>query len=108
MRLIRLVVVLALAQPALAHALDRASPFSPGHRTLGKATLLIVDGKYAEAEPILREALTIDPTLREAHYNRGVVLRHLGRPSEAIGEYRLALFQYAPNDEPNRAKCLYG
>ena len=108
MRLIRLAVVLALAQPALAHAIDRASPFSPGHRTLGQATLLIVQGRYVEAEPILREALAIDPMLVEAHYNRGVVLRHLGHPAEAIDELRVALSLYAPNDESNRAKCLYG
>jgi len=97
-------VTLALAAPAA-----RAnSILSPADQRVNRATPMIVSGRMAEAEPLLREAIAIDANDAEAHYNLAVVLRATNRFPEAIGEYRAAEQIYAPDDEPNRAKCLYG
>jgi tetratricopeptide (TPR) repeat protein len=80
----------------------------PSERALNEGTSLIVAGKFAEAEPPLRRALAIDPNLANAHYNLGVSLRHQARLGEAIAAYRAAADGFAPNDEPNRSKALYG
>ena len=91
--------------PAMARAdgvLDRP------HAILGEGVSLVVRGHYAEAEKKLREALRENPSMREAHYNLGVVLRELGRNDEAISEFVEADSMFSRDDEPNRAKCLYG
>src|SRR2546430_4039012 len=108
MRVVYVAITVALLGGGVARAADSSSPFSPSHRKLGQGTELIVAGKYREAEPVLREALAIDPMLAEAHYNLGVSLREQGRNREAIPEYRAALDGYALDDEPNRSKALYG
>ena len=99
-------LVLAVATtPALARA---AAPQSPAHRLLGHGVALVVQGDYADAEKLLREALRLDPNLPEARYNLGVALKHLGRYDEAIAEYDQAEQMYPRDDEPDRAKALYG
>jgi tetratricopeptide (TPR) repeat protein len=89
--------------PVIAHAqavLDRP------HAMLGEGTALVVEGRFTEAEKPLREALRLDPSLGEAHYNLAVALKNTGMLDEAIAEYHrsLALF----TDEPDRAKAFYG
>lgn len=79
----------------------------PAHK-LNQATSLIVIGRFHEAEPLLRESLTLDQSQPEAHYNLGVVLRETNRFDQAIAEFKTADQLFAPNDQPNRAKCLYG
>jgi tetratricopeptide (TPR) repeat protein len=94
-----------VAAPALARAdyvLDHP------HQILGEGVSLVVRGHFADAEKKLREALRENPTLREGHYNLGVALRELGRNDEAINEFVEADSMFARDDEPNRAKCLYG
>jgi tetratricopeptide (TPR) repeat protein len=89
--------------PAVAHAqavLDRP------HTKLGEGTTLVVEGRYAEAEKPLREALRLDPSLGEAHYNLAVVLKHTGMLDESIAEFHRALALFT--DEPDRAKAFYG
>ncbi|MGZ3438997.1 MAG: tetratricopeptide repeat protein [Polyangia bacterium] len=76
------------------------------HEVLGKGVALVVEGRYAEAEKPLREALRLDPTLAEAHYNLGVALREQGRFDDAIAEYRASLAGFT--SEPDRSKALYG
>lgn len=91
--------------PALVRAdgvLDRP------HQILGEGVSLVVRGHYADAEKKLREALRENPSMREGHYNLGVVLRELGRNDEAVREFTEADSMFARDDEPNRAKCLYG
>ena len=68
---------------------------------------LVVEGRFAEAEKSLREALRLDPTLAEGHYNLAVALKHTKAYfDDAIAEYHRALDGFA--DDPNRAKALYG
>lgn len=98
-----LLAAAVLVTPALARAegvLDKP------HEVLGRGVSLVVEGRYAEAEKPLREALRLDSTMPEAHYNLGVVLRELGRFDGAIAEYRASLDGFTT--EPNRAKALYG
>ncbi len=98
-----LLAATVMVTPALSRAdavLDKP------HALLGDGVTRVVEGKFAEAEKPLREALRIDPTLSEAHYNLGVVLRNEGRYDEAIAEYHRALDGFV--SEPDRAKALYG
>ncbi|GLE06226.1 hypothetical protein PINS_up015468 [Pythium insidiosum] len=48
---------------------------------------LLIDGQLESALMYCERALTIAPDTREAHYNRNVILRRLGRQSEAIDCY---------------------
>lgn len=92
-----------LVTPAVARA---DANLDATHRTLGEGVSLVVAGRYAEAEKLLRETLRMDPTLSEAHYNLAVALRHEGRLDDAIAEYGRALDGFTA--EPDRAKALYG
>jgi tetratricopeptide (TPR) repeat protein len=92
---------------ALAFAPSAASATN-AHALLGDGVNLVVHGRYAEAQPLLERALARDPSLVEAHYNLAVALHEQGMHDLAIAEYRAALRLYAPGDEPNRSKCLYG
>jgi tetratricopeptide (TPR) repeat protein len=97
-------VTLAVGAPAaLANSI-----LSPADQRVNQATPMIISGRMADAEPLLRAAIALDPNDSEAHYNLAVVLRATNRFPEAIGEYRAAEQLYAADDEPNRAKCLYG
>jgi tetratricopeptide (TPR) repeat protein len=100
-----LVASLAVA-PALARAAD--NPFDEAHRRLGDGVSLVVQGRYAEAEKPLRQALRDNPKLVNAHYNLGVALREQGLYDEAVAEYDRALALAPVDDEPLRAQCLYG
>ena len=89
--------------PVVAHA---QSVLDKPHALLGHGVSLVVEGKYAEAEKPLREALRIDPSLAEGHYNLAVVLKNEGRFDAAIAEYHRALDGFATESE--RAQALYG
>jgi tetratricopeptide (TPR) repeat protein len=56
--------------------------------TRGKAWQLMRAERYAEAEPVLREVLTIDPGDHKALYDLGITLMELGRYEEAIAPFR--------------------
>lgn len=89
--------------PALARA---QAVLDKPHEVLGHGVSLVVEGRWADAEKTLREALRLDPSLGEAHYNLAVALKNEGRYDEAIAEYHRALDGFA--SEPDRAKALYG
>ncbi len=76
------------------------------HALLGDGVTLVVEGRWADAEKKLRQALRLDPSLSEGHYNLAVALKNQGRYDEAIAEYHRALDGFA--SEPDRAKALYG
>jgi tetratricopeptide (TPR) repeat protein len=48
-------------------------------------------GRYAAAEPLLREAVTLKPDHSDAQYNLGFVLAKLGKPQEAQAHLEKAL-----------------
>jgi tetratricopeptide (TPR) repeat protein len=56
--------------------------------TRGKAWQLMRAGRYAEAEPVLREVLAIMPGDYKVHYDLGLTLMELGRYAEAIESFR--------------------
>src|SRR4051812_46632943 len=96
-------MVTVTVTPAVARAEVR---LDKPHELLGHGVVLVVAGKFADAEKPLREALRIDPTLAEAHYNLAVALRNLGNADDAIAEYHRALDGFTT--ERDRAKALYG
>ncbi len=49
------------------------------------------DSMLKQAESEAREAISADPTMSEAHYNLGMVLKEQGRLDEAAGEFREAI-----------------
>ena len=56
-----------------------------------KADGLIKQGKYAEAIPLLQQALQFEPNFAEVHLNLGVILNLMGKTDEAEKHFRLAL-----------------
>lgn len=102
---------LALAVTVALSPLARAQLDHP-HRVLGRGVGAVVDGDYKKAEPLLRDALRMDPLMAEGHYNLAVVLRDTGRFDDAVNEYRtaLGLFQKygAADGENGISRCLYG
>jgi tetratricopeptide (TPR) repeat protein len=99
-----LVAALAVATPLLA----RAQGLSRAERLLNQATMLIVDGRFYEAEPLARAAVAANPNLAEARYNLGVIYRNTGRFDQAIAEFRIARTLFRHDDIPNQTKNLYG
>lgn len=84
------------------------------------AYLLEEAGQYAEAEPVFRRALALDPKLDRAWYGLGLVLIRLQRPDEAVlalkentklqpmspyGWYQLARVQ-VERSEPEEARKI--
>jgi hypothetical protein len=61
--------------------------------TRGKAWQLMREERYAEAEPVLREVLRIDPGDHKALYDLGLTLMELGRYDEAIASFREGIRQ---------------
>ena len=55
------------------------------------ATSLLMKGRYAEAEPHLRVAVTENPSLAEAEANLGVTLSAQGRLDEGTAHLRRAI-----------------
>lgn len=55
-----------------------------------EATLLMSQGRYAEADRALRRVLYLDPTLAVVHFLRGAALQRLGRLADAARAYRNA------------------
>lgn len=64
---------------------------------LFQGNVFIINQQYEEAIAAYDKALQIKPDLHEAWYNRGIVLRQLGRYEEAMDSFDKAL-QLKPND----------
>jgi Tfp pilus assembly protein PilF len=62
-----------------------------------RAFQLIAQGKFAEAEPILRRAIEADPTYGPAHNDLGLVYYQLGRLYDAAWEFQNAI-KLLPNE----------
>jgi tetratricopeptide (TPR) repeat protein len=98
-----LLAATVMVTPALGRA---QAVLDKPHHLLGQGVAFVVEGRFADAEKPLREALRIDPTLAEGHYNLAIALKNLGQLDEAIAEYHRALNEYST--ESDRAKALYG
>ncbi|CEG44917.1 Tetratricopeptide TPR2 [Plasmopara halstedii] len=78
------------------------------------AQLAITDAnRLEEALGLCMQALALNPNLAEAHYNRNVLLRRMGRQSEAVRVYWNYLIQEIGADVvkkvlPAKAELLYG
>ncbi|MGH9464018.1 MAG: alkaline phosphatase family protein, partial [Thermoanaerobaculia bacterium] len=79
-------------------------PDDAGYRT-SLAGVLGARGEHAEAMAELDSAIALDPLNPEAYQNRGALLERLGRPGEAVEQYRTAL-RYRPDYEPSRRALL--
>ncbi len=55
------------------------------------AVRLYKQNAFAQAMPLLKESIAIDPTLVEAHAELGHAYRFLGQPAAAVDAYRTAL-----------------
>ena len=61
----------------------RSEPRHSGALNLYGITLFKA-GNYREAEPVLRQAISVDASSNLTFYNHGLVLKQLGRPLEAL------------------------
>jgi Flp pilus assembly protein TadD len=98
-----LLAATVMVTPALGRA---QAVLDKPHHLLGEGSTLVIEGRFAEAEKPLREALRLDPTLAEGHYNLAIALKNLGQLDEAIAEYHRALNGFST--ESQRAQALYG
>jgi Flp pilus assembly protein TadD len=98
-----LLAAAVMVTPAFARA---QAVLDKPHEELGHGVSLVVAGRFAEAEKPLREALRMDPTLSEGHYNLAVALKNEGRFDEAIAEYHRALDGFSL--QADRSKAFYG
>lgn len=57
----------------------------------GTAWQLMREGRYADAEPALRQVLAIMPDDYKAHYDLGLTLMELGRYEDAIASFRAGI-----------------
>jgi tetratricopeptide (TPR) repeat protein len=69
-----------------------------------RATLLALDGRYAEALTAVDESIRIDPRAARPRGLRGAVLTALERPEEALRAFREAQ-RLAPRDPQYRARA---
>ncbi len=60
--------------------------YAEAHLNLG--TVLIEQGKSAEAIPHLERALRLNPDLAEAHCSLGAALKEQGKPDAALARLR--------------------
>lgn len=79
--------------------------------TRGHAWKLMEQDRYAEAEGVLRQALTFNPEDHRALYDLGLVLMALGRPEEAMASFkkgiRLTKFaEFYPDSVFQMGLCL--
>lgn len=82
------------------------SPRTEAQRRVGevqnltqRADLLASRGKYAEALPLVDEALRLEPRRSSLHLGRGQCLTHLGQLEEAVAAFDAAL-RLEPNSAP--------
>jgi tetratricopeptide (TPR) repeat protein len=62
-------------------------------------TLLVHDGRYAEAIEHLEHATALDPGYAEGHDNLGIALSNVGRVDEALEQFRTAIALSPGNHE---------
>jgi tetratricopeptide (TPR) repeat protein len=70
--------------------------------TLGE--LLSITGQTRRAEEVLRQSISLDPTVSQAHYRLGLLLKSSGRTEEANQE--MLKFRQAKSDEDKAPKVM--
>ena len=77
---------------------DEAIRLAPGYtRAHGlRGTLLLQQGKPADALKAFEQVLKLDPNFAEGHYNRGATYAALGQPDKAIADFSRAI-ELQPN-----------
>src|SRR5690242_19561139 len=58
---------------------------------VNRGTRLLAEGKPAEAVQILTEAMRMNPTDEDVHYDLGMALARVGKTDEAVRQYEEAL-----------------
>jgi tetratricopeptide (TPR) repeat protein len=79
-------VVAALVALALLQA-----PAQRASQALDAGVKFVNRGQFAQAAEKFAEALTLDPSLAEAHYLMGLIRQQSGRPDAALDSFRAAL-----------------
>ena|SRR5215469_9428274 len=61
----------------------------PDHvATLNLLTVVLMGtGRFAEAEPFIAKAISINPESDAAYYNFGLILKRLNKPGEALQQF---------------------
>ncbi len=67
------------------HGADSSPERAASQNLVTEGVRFLEEGNFDQAEDILREAVTIDPSNGEAYYHLAVVLTRSGRGSEAVG-----------------------
>jgi tetratricopeptide (TPR) repeat protein len=88
-----------------ANALNRERGSRYAFPPLDYGALLVKMGRYRDATSLLNEALTIDPSLAKAHYERGRLEEQTSRPEMAVQDFAAAA-KLDPND-PSPVYALY-
>jgi len=99
-----------LCMPGIASAQAR---LPKGQAEVNRASALMVRGQYAQAEPLLRQAVVDAPNDPYAHFNLASLLRATGRSDQSIASYERArdLFETQgprANGAGDISNCLYG
>ena len=85
----------------LRRVLDHNSRHAGALAALGR--IAFQQKHYPEAIELLRQAIVIEDTLREAHYNRALTYARIGRKTEAQEEFQRAT-QLDREDTENRGR----
>jgi tetratricopeptide (TPR) repeat protein len=93
----------ALAAYAKAVELNRRAGARTAWPPLNMGTLLRQRGELTEAESLLREAVRVDGSLAQAHYQLGVLLEQMQRYEEAVSELTRAAAADVQYAEPHYA-----
>jgi protein O-mannosyl-transferase len=97
---------LAGAERHLRVALEMEPKFMPAYRHL--AEVLYAREKPEEAVKLLDKAVALEPRGTVTYYNRGIVLKSLGRKEEALADFEKALKMGLEPDQAKRANIEAG
>ena len=81
---------------------------SPAERLVNQASLKISQGNRTDAEPMLKQAIAMNPNLAWAHYNLATCLHARRAFDDAVASYRRALELFPVGQRWARSACLYG
>jgi len=94
------------AEKHLSAALEIDRSFMPSYRYL--AEVRFAQGKTEEALTLLNRAVEMEPRGTVSYYNRGIVLRAVKRPTEAVADLEKALKMGLEPDQAKRANVELG
>lgn len=90
-QLYALLVALLLAAPAFGQAPAEKDTWMKANGCYDAGNFLFKQKKYKEAEGKYREAIALYPGDWHYHYNLALALKHAGKGSEAVTEFRKTL-----------------